>query len=71
MWEFAIYPIDTCIDVLVLRGALLMQRFLQGEPSDSIAWLEVKETKKQLPQKKNLWLRRLAIVPLTIGGTIQ
>ena len=28
-----------CIESLVVRGAMLMARFLQGEPSDSFAWL--------------------------------
>jgi hypothetical protein len=28
-----------CIEALVVRGAILMSRFLQGEESDSFAWL--------------------------------
>jgi hypothetical protein len=31
--------IDMCIEALVVRGAILMSRFLQGEESDSFAWL--------------------------------
>lgn len=30
---------DLCIESLVVRGAILMSRFLQGEPSDSFSWL--------------------------------
>ena len=30
---------DLCIESLVVRGAMLMARFLQGEPSDSFSWL--------------------------------
>jgi hypothetical protein len=58
---------DTCIDVLVIRGALLMQRFLQGEVTDSIAWLE--QNQKQLVRSKNSLLRR-AIIPFVVGGLI-
>jgi len=37
-------PTDRCIESLVVRGAMLMAKFLQGEPSDSFAWLEKKKT---------------------------
>lgn len=30
---------DKCIEALVVRGAILMSRFLQGEESDSFSWL--------------------------------
>lgn len=39
---------DSCIDALVVRGGMLMARFLEGEPVESIAWLEKKETKDDL-----------------------
>ncbi len=31
--------IDTCIEALVVRGAIQMSRFLQGEASDSFSWV--------------------------------
>ena len=33
---------DTCIETLVIRGALIMARFLEGERSECIYWLEKK-----------------------------
>ena len=63
------YIADTCIDTLVLRGALIMQRFLQGEPADSIAWLDVKKSKIDLVYKPNRLFRRL-LVPFTLAGTV-
>lgn len=42
---FPVHPLltmsyaDKCIEALVVRGAILMSRFLQGEESDSFAWL--------------------------------
>jgi hypothetical protein len=56
-------PLDSCIDALVIRGALLMSRFLQGEPTDAIVWLEQYE---KLPKKKN-WFIRSFIIPLSLG----
>lgn len=37
--KFLINPGDLCIESLVVRGAILMSRFLQGESSDAFAWL--------------------------------
>jgi len=37
--RFLISPQDRCIEALVVRGAMLMSKFLQGDPSDSFAWL--------------------------------
>lgn len=62
-----IYCIDTCIDALILRGGILMSRFLQGEPIESIAWLEKKETKKDLHVRPNYALRMMS-VPFAVGG---
>ena len=58
---------DSCIDVLVLRGALLMSRFLQGEPTDSIAWLERKQSKQDLHVKPN-YAARIAIIPVVVAS---
>lgn len=66
-WRLLVNPQDTCIDVLVLRGAILMQRFLQGEPTDSIAWLEKREKKSSLKIKPNYYLR-MSMVPFALAG---
>lgn len=47
-------PSDRCIEALVVRGAILMSRFLQGEPSDSFAWLDVNENKASI-MRKSVW----------------
>lgn len=60
---------DTCIDALVIRGALLMARFLQGEPTDSIAWLEQKSPKSSLRIRPNYYFR-MVMVPFVVGGLI-
>lgn len=68
-FRLMVKALDTCIDVLVLRGALIMQRFLQGEVTDSIAWLDEKQSKKDLQRKPNYTLRR-AIIPFIITGLV-
>ena len=69
-WRQMLTPIDTCIETLVLRGAILMSRFLQGEPTDSITWLEKQQKKEDLPQVKKTWITRTMVVPIVIGGYI-
>jgi hypothetical protein len=66
-FRMMVKAIDTCIDVLVLRGALIMQRFLQGEVTDSIAWLDQNQTKKDLAKRPNYMLRR-TFIPFIVGG---
>lgn len=66
-WRLLINPLDSCIDVLVLRGAILMSRFLQGEPTDSIAWLEKRKKKSDLYIKPNYYLR-VALIPFVVTG---
>jgi hypothetical protein len=42
---------DLCIESLVVRGAIVMSKFLQGQPSDCFAWLNpssLDEDRKQL-----------------------
>ena len=39
-WRLLINPVDSCIEALVVRGAMLMARFLEGGHVESIAWLE-------------------------------
>ena len=42
-------PTDTCIEALVVRGAMNMARFLQGRPCGRIIhWLEHNQTEKDL-----------------------
>jgi len=69
-WRQMLTPIDTCIETLVIRGAILMSRFLQGEPTDSITWLEKLQKKEDLPQVKKSWVTRTMLVPIVIGGYI-
>ena len=38
---------DACIESLVVRGAMLMSKFLQGDPSDSFSWLNPSNTFSQ------------------------
>ncbi len=66
-WRQMLNPIDTCIETLVLRGAILMSRFLQGEPQGSITWLEKEDKKEDLPTRSN-YLVRAALLPVVLGG---
>ena len=68
-WRLLVNAGDSCIDTLVLRGALLMKRFLEGEGTDSITWLEEKEGKDVLVSKPNHSLR-VFFVPFTVLGFI-
>ena len=68
-WRLLVNAGDSCIDTLVLRGALLMKRFLEGEGTDCITWLEEKEGKDALVSKPNQGLR-LFFVPFTVLGFI-
>ena len=68
-WRQMLTPTDTCIETLVLRGAILMSRFLQGEPQDSITWLEKQEKKEDLPQKPRYMVRAM-LIPIVLGGYI-
>lgn len=47
-WRLLINPVDTCIDALVIRGALQMARFLEGEACPAIAWLEQRQGEADL-----------------------
>lgn len=47
-WRLLINPVDTCIDALVIRGALQMARFLSGENVPAIAWLEQRQREDDL-----------------------
>jgi len=70
-WRFIINPRDSCIEALALRGAILMNRFLQGQSCDSIAWLEKNQNKKHLRAliKRNYYFR-LLIAPVILGGIV-
>lgn len=71
-WRQMLNPTDTCIETLVLRGALLMSRFLQGEPQDCITWLEEKERKEDLPDGPvySRFLVRGLLLPAVMTGYI-
>jgi hypothetical protein len=59
--------LDSCIDALVIRGAMQMARFLGGERFITIQWLEKKQTERDL-MKPNIFRR--VIAPLTIVGIV-
>jgi len=42
-WHSLVTPRDQVIEALVVRGAIQMSRFLQGEPSDAFAWVYTAE----------------------------
>lgn len=46
-----------------------MGRFLQGEKTDSIAWLEQKNSKQDLTVRPNYYFR-LIMIPFAVGGLI-
>ena len=46
--SFSVIELDSCIDALVIRGALQMAHFLSGEYVPSIAWLEKRQNEKDL-----------------------
>jgi len=60
--KFWINPHDLCIESLVVRGAILMSRFLQGEPSDAFAWLNPSGFIDSVKERKGLRNARAAKV---------
>jgi hypothetical protein len=68
-FRFSVKPLDSCIDMLVLRGAISMQRFLQGEPADSVAWLERQSLEEGTKRNTNYFVRA-AIIPFAIAGVV-
>lgn len=68
-WRGMLQAVDTCIETLTLRGGLLMSRFLQGEPMDSITWLEKKRSKSDLIIKPGYAIR-IALLPVIVTGFI-
>lgn len=74
-WRLLTSPLDSCIDALVLRGALLMDRFLRGQQEGltAIAWVEKKESKAQFMRATsgpNYFFRRVVLAPLCIAGIV-
>ena len=67
-WRLLVSARDSCIDALVLRGAILMARFLEGEKCDAIAWLEKSETKVDLTNRyvRPNYSARVVLAPLTV-----
>ena len=66
---FLFFP-DSCIEVLIVRGAVLMARFLEGQAAESIAWLEMRQNKNHLIRRPGYWLRAGFIAPLTLAGIL-
>lgn len=56
---------DSCIDALVIRGALQMSRFLSGDFVPSIAWLEEKQGEKDLIRPGHSIRRIVAPIAVT------
>lgn len=61
---------DTCIEGLVLRGAMLMAQFLEGSPTSEIVWLDRDEEKKkkELRKQTRRIIPKRIIVPALISG---
>jgi hypothetical protein len=59
---------DSCIDALVVRGGMLMARFLEGERVETIAWLARKETKADLTSRyvKPNQIIRMMLAPICV-----
>ena len=79
-WRLLTNASDTCIEALVLRGAILMSRFLQGDPAGdgSISWLERKDAAQSSSSGAlatlRHWLRfrpmvliRMLLTPITVS----
>lgn len=67
-WRLLVNAQDTCIDALIVRGAMLMARFLEGYESDSIVWLDKKQGKNDIIKKPGYWFRVGVIAPMTLIG---
>jgi hypothetical protein len=75
--QLMVNPRDTCIEALVVRGAIQMSRFLQGEPSDSFSWIEYdgspnKATEPVIVRRSVIFQKvvNLSYHALLVGGTI-
>lgn len=67
-WRLLINPVDSCIDALVIRGALQMAHFLSGEFVPSIAWLEKRQNENDLIRPGHRI--RMIITPLVVISLI-
>ncbi len=67
-WTYVISPKDSCIDALVIRGALQMVQFLAGEQIPSISWLERNQTQRDI--KRPGHLTRSLIAPIAASGVV-
>ena len=65
--------LDSCIEALVVRGALAMASFLRGESAgvgSEMAWVERKQSSKSFDSDKKPASRSLsAALPLLVGGS--
>jgi hypothetical protein len=62
--NFYFFP-DSCIDALVIRGALQMSRFLSGDYVPSIAWLEERQGEGDLIRPGHKMRRIVAPIAVT------
>ena len=71
-WRLLTTASDSCIEALVLRGAILMSRFLQGDASEGggISWLERRDTDKLTTSPSRPSLLFSLFAQATIGGML-
>ena len=76
-WRLLINPVDSCIEALILRGAMLMARFLEGGHVEAIAWLEksdggAAEVRQALAMsvrgRRAHWIRVGVIAPISLAA---
>ncbi len=75
-WRLLINPVDSCIEALIVRGAMLMARFLQGGHVEAIAWLEKSQGAAEVRQalamsvrgRRAHWIRVGVIAPISLAA---
>lgn len=73
-WRLLTTANDSCIEALVLRGAILMSRFLQGDTmkDGSISWLERRENKSPLtlPYFRPPSIIKVLLAPIIVSAIV-
>jgi predicted acylesterase/phospholipase RssA len=72
-WRLLTTPNDRCVEAFVLRGAILMSKFLEGvesEEEDALVWVEraEKEHLETIERARRTSRRRLLLVVAGLGG---
>ena len=69
-WRSLTNPNDRCIEAFVLRGAILMSKFLEGVETDALVWVEraKKEDLKILETMRKTSRRRMLLAIVGVGG---